>query len=102
MSRRERWPSPKAPNTVRDREGGPGGVAPLTPRDEYGNGREVRSAAVLRLLAPPLLAAVATFAGLLLAAVACHAALAAGLARLLTRPFVRGALLVRRLAALAG
>src|ERR1700757_2015897 len=37
----------------------------------------------------------------LLAAMAGHAALAAGLARLFARPLVSGALLVRRLAALA-
>src|SRR5687767_2255801 len=59
------------------------------------------SAASLRLVATPLFAAAPTLARLLLAAVARHAALAARFARLLARPLVRGALLVRRLAALA-
>src|SRR5204863_5086791 len=38
----------------------------------------------------------------LLTPMACHPALAAGLARLFTRPLVRGAFLVRRFPALAG
>src|SRR5262245_62816260 len=55
-------------------------------RPGAGLGRIRRPAAALLLLLPP---------------VARHAALAAGLARLLRRPLVRGALLVRRLAAFA-